>query len=206
MGVGQAGRYVVTETGDTVFVNLYPAASIALPERSARLEMTGDFPRMKKIRVRVIAAEPSSFTLSFRIPPWADGVKAFCDGVSLKAPKSGRRLKITRVWKAETDVDIELVSGSRLVFWPVAKPLGVGVFDGPLCLGLSAETADLGLSWAVEVDDAGQPRLDARGRPQAVDPSGKIRLALEPVSSGWLVPDVKNPIPRRILFQTKRSQ
>jgi hypothetical protein len=29
--------------------------------------------------------------------------------------------------------------------------------------------------------------------------------ALEPVSASWLIPDVKDPVKRRILFRTRRA-
>jgi len=92
---------------------------------------------MNKVRVRVLAVKPRSFTLALRIPSWA---------------------------------------------------------------------ADVSRPWAILVDDAGRPRLDAQGRPQAADPSGKVLIAMEPISSGWLIPDVKNPIRRRVLFRTRRVE
>jgi DUF1680 family protein len=202
--LGQAGRFIALETDDTVFLNLYPSAEIRLPEKDARLEITGDFPRLNKIRLRVSAAKPRSFTLALRIPSWAEDLIVTSAGKPADKRKAGERILLKREWEGETDLDIEFHSGFRLIPWPVEKPAGVGVFDGPLCLGLSGESADLSLPWAVLIDGEGRPVLDDQGRPQAADPSGKIRRPLEPVSARWLIPDIKDPVKRRILFQTKR--
>jgi hypothetical protein len=88
--------------------------------------------------------------------------------------------------------------------WPVTKPVGVGVFDGPLCLALPAAAGDLDASWSVLVDGSGRLLPDPHGRPQVVDPSGRS-ASLEPVSAGWLIPDAKDPVRRRILFRTRRA-
>lgn len=201
--LGQAGRFAVTESDDTIFVNLYPEAEISLPGKNARLEISGDFPRMNKVRARVISAKPRSFAVALRIPAWADDVKVTCAGAAVPKPASGRRVLVRRRWEGTTDVDIEFVSGPRLAPWPAGRPLGVGIFDGPLCLGLSAADGDIGLSWAVLVDEAGRPMLDARGRPQVVGPGDRVLGRLEPISAGWLIPDVKDPVRRRVLFPTR---
>jgi hypothetical protein len=79
----------------------------------------------------------------------------------------------------------------------------VALFDGPLCLGLSSETADVNLPWAVLVDAAGQPVLNNEGRPQVIEPSGRTVKTLEPIGARWLTPDVRNPARKCVLFQTK---
>ena len=47
-GLGQVGRFIVTQSPDTISVNLYPSAEITLPNRGVRLQITSDFPRMTK--------------------------------------------------------------------------------------------------------------------------------------------------------------
>jgi hypothetical protein len=204
--LGQAGRFVVTESDDTVFVNLYAQAEVVLAEKGIRLGITGDFPRQKKIRVRLESPEPRQLTLALRIPAWAEAAEIKCAGAPIDSPVTGGRVLISRTWKAKTDVDIEFKSSPRLVPWPAQTPLGVGVFDGPLCLGLPATAGDVNLSWAVLVDDAGRPSLDTQGRPQVFGPSGRALAALVPVSADWLIPDSKDPIRRRILFGTRRAE
>lgn len=60
--------------------------------------------------------------------------------------------------------------------------------------------------WAVLVDDSGRPLLDKQGRPQITEPSGRTVTDLQPISSHWLVPDVHDPVPRRVLFQTRATK
>jgi len=201
--LGQLGRYIVTQSDDTVFVSLYPSATITLPERGVRLETSGDLPRMSKVRMRIFCQKPQSFTLALRVPPWASDMRVRCDGSAVEKPGAGGPLRLTRTWPSSTTVDVEFATELRTVPWPTGRPQGVALFDGPLCLGLSSVAADVDLPWAVLVDASGRPRLDGKGRPQVTEPSGRIVNALEPISARWLEPDVKDPIRRRVLFQTK---
>ena len=85
--LGQVGRFIVTQSADTVSVNLYPSAEIELPERGVRLQITSDFPRMTKARIRVECERPQSFTLALRIPPWARSMKVKQDGNDVFFPR-----------------------------------------------------------------------------------------------------------------------
>ncbi|MEN6575323.1 MAG: beta-L-arabinofuranosidase domain-containing protein [Phycisphaerales bacterium] len=186
--LGQLGRFIVTQSDNTIFVNLYPAATITLTKRDMRLEIASDFPRMSKVQIRVLCRKSQAFTLALRAPAWARDMRVRCDGAD-----GSRRL--TRTWQNSTTVDIEFVTELRTVPWPADKPQGVALFDGPLCLGLSARTTDVNLPWTV--------RIDASGRPQLMEPNGQTVNALEPICDPWLEPDVKDPIRRRVLFQTQ---
>lgn len=201
--LGQVGRFVVTQSDSAVWVNLYPAAEIALPERGLRLEISADFPRLTRAQIRLQSEKPQFFSLALRIPPWARAMKVKCDGLEVEHPDGGRRVLISRTWKTSTTIDIELVTGLRVVSWPAKEPKGVAVFDGPLCLGLSSEVADVTLPWAVLVDGANQPIPDGGGRAQVAEASGRTLKTLEPIGARWLTPEVKNPARKRVLFQTQ---
>ena len=203
--LGQAGRFIVTENDDAVFVNLYADAVVALPDKGVRLEVSGDFPRMSQAKIRVaVNPGPRRLTLALRVPAWAEAAEVTCGGKLVTVPVSGRRLLVRREWKGETDVEIALRASPRVVPWPPDRPVGVAVFDGPLCLGLPSDAGDVSLAWAVLVDAAGRPQLDAAGRPLISDPHGRVQSPLEPVSARWLLPDVKDPIRRRVLFQKRK--
>ena len=205
--LGQAGRFAVTENDDTVFVNLYADAVVTLPDKSARLEISGDFPRMSKARIHVTTyPERRTFTLALRIPAWVEAAEVMCDRELVTAPETGQRVLIRRAWKGDTEVEIAFRSRVRVIPWPPDRPAGAGIFDGPLCLGLPADAADLNLPWSVLVDRSGRPLLDASGRPLVSGPSGLAQSLLEPVSARWLQPDVKDPIRRRVLFLTRRLE
>ncbi len=201
--LGQVGRFIVTESDDTVFVNLYPSATIALPQRGVRLEMTSDFPRMNSVKIRVLSEKPQSFALALRMPPWASEMRVKCNNTDVEKSTTEGTLYLKCTWEGSTTIDIEFVTGLRTVPWPKNQPKGVALFDGPLCLGLSAKTADVELPWTLMVDASGQPCLDDQGRFQITEPGGRTICNLEPIGAGWLEPDVKDPIRRRVLFETK---
>ncbi len=202
--LGQVGRYIVTRSPGTVSVNLYAPARITLPESEVRLEMTGDFPRLKRVRIRVVAPGPERFTLALRVPPWAEGMRVTCDGTEVAGPGPGEPFRIERTWRGVTTVDLEIVSGLHLVGVPGSASPGIALFDGPLCLGLAGPAEDLAAEWAVLLDEAGRVRLDGQGRPLVIEPSGGTVRALEPIDAGWLEPDVNDPVPRRIVFRPGR--
>ena len=204
--LGQLGRFVVTQSDDTVFVNLYPASTIALADRDVRLEIASDFPRMSKVQIRVLSERPQAFTLALRAPRWAKDMRVRCDGAAVEEHPADGSLRLARTWQSRTTIDITFTSGLRTVPWPADKPKGVALFDGPLCLGLSAKVADVDLPWALLADASGRPHLDGAGRPELTDPNGKTVATLEPICDHWLEPDVRDPIRRRVLFQTKVVQ
>ncbi|HLA85928.1 MAG TPA: beta-L-arabinofuranosidase domain-containing protein, partial [Thermoguttaceae bacterium] len=200
--LGQAGRYIVTQDADTVYVNLYPEADVVLPDHRAVVRIDSDFPRMSRATVTVRTAEPTRFALSLRVPRWADRVLIDFPGKRIERTPDEGRIALLHTWTGETPVAIEFISSPRLVAWPPKKPLGVAMFDGPLCLGLSSDAADVKLPWTVMLDEDGTPALDAQGRPQVVDPSGDHVQPLFPIAADWLVPDTKNPRRYRVLFES----
>ncbi|MBN2217388.1 MAG: glycoside hydrolase family 127 protein [Pirellulales bacterium] len=201
--LGQAGRYIVTQKADTIHVNLYPEAQIVLPDHHAQLRIDGDFPRMRRATITLRCDRPETFALALRVPRWADRVRVECDGQTLEKTPADGRVVLRRQWAGTTAVSVAFDSGPRVVAWPAAKPLGVAVFDGPLCLGLSSAAADVDLPWFVRVDKDSRPELDAKGRPVAVDPSSGRVEPLRPIGDDWLAPDAKEPRRFRVLFERK---
>jgi DUF1680 family protein len=197
--MGQLSRYVVTHTGDTISVNLYPTTQIVIPDRGVRLDISGDFPRMTKVRIRVVCEKPRTFTLALRIPSWADAAIVTRDVNDIQTV-AGHRALISREWSGAQNVEIRFESKVRTMPWPAKDAKGVAVFDGPLCLGLSSDKANVDLPWTVLIDSAGSLTLDNDGRPQAVEPTSGESMRLEPINSRWLTPDAKNPARQRILF------
>ncbi len=207
--LGQVARFIVTESGNTVSVNLYPSAEITLPNRGVRLQISSDFPRMTKVRIRVECEKPQEFTLALRTPEWAQSFHLFTEKDrpnDLGAPGvdiTGGPVRLSRRWKGAAEVDIDIAHAVRADALPPGGMRLAAIFDGPLCMGLSSSMANVDLPWAVKLDAAGKPALDAAGRPQVVDPSSKTTKPLEPINSRWLTPDEKDPARWRILFQRK---
>lgn len=205
--LGQVGRYIVTETDDVLCVNLYPSAKLNLPKRGLQLEIASDYPRITKAQIRVKGEKPQPVVLALRVPSWAQAIKIRGDGKVLDTTPRAH-LQLVSLPSAESGIiDIEFVSKVRLVPGPEGISSGDAIFDGPLCLSLSGNVADIILNWAVLVNPDMSPALDAQGRPQVCEvSSGQIVNKLEPVGAGWQTPDTKDPAKRRILFQTKKAK
>ena len=199
--LGQVARFIVTQSADTVSVNLYPSAEITLPDRGVRLQISSDFPRMTTARIRVECEKPQEFTLALRVPSWANLVAVKCLGAHTGISADGRRALLPRKWKGASTVVAEFLTEVRTVSWPLKNPKGVAVFDGPLCMGLSSSAANVDVPWTVRLDASGQPLLDRAGRPQVIEPLSKTVKPLEPINSRWLTPDEKDPARWRILFR-----
>lgn len=201
--LGQVGRFIVTQSHQTLEVNLYPSAQITLPDRGMRIAISSDFPRMTRARIQVESAQPQPLSLALRVPPWARAMNVRCDGMPVDTSKPGRRVLLSLARSTSTLVDIDFIADVPVVVRPAGGAKGVALFDGPLCLGLSSRLADVDLPWSVLVDASGRPILNGEGRPQVANSSGSVTDALEPISAGWLTPDVRNPARRRVVFQMK---
>lgn len=198
--LGQAGRFVATRAGETVFVNLFPDVEIDVPELGARFSLTGDFPRMSRARIRVWCEGRREFTLALRNHSGSDGLAAAVKGKTFRLPDGARRVLIRRTWESGDTVDLRFDTRVRFVAGSGGEPAKVAIFDGPLCLGLSDARADVDAAWTARVGAGGGPELDGEGRPLIVGPSGMPIAPLAPVAEDWQAPDVHNPRRWRILF------
>lgn len=203
--LGQAGRFVATRAGTTLFVNLYPDAELDLPESGARLSITGDFPRMSRASIRIWCAGRTELTLALRNHSGSDGLTAAVGGRTFELPASGGRVLIRRSWESGDTVDLRFKNRVRLVPVPGRGPDRVAIFDGPLCLGLPDSSADVDASWDALAGPNGLPALDGAGRPLVAGPGGTRTASLVPVAGDWLSPDVNNPRRRRVVFGTRAA-
>ncbi|NLE39043.1 MAG: hypothetical protein GX621_13555, partial [Pirellulaceae bacterium] len=212
--LGQSGRYVVTCDGQTVLVNLYVEADVELPSHGIRLTIESDFPRMRRAKITVrregegeveetgerAGDRAGEFDLALRVPSWARRVRVECAGQRVEREPDKGRVVLRRDWAGHEVVLVEFIASPRFVSWPKNEPLGVAVFDGPLCLGLSSAEVDVDRRWTIERDARGNPSLDEQGRPTAVDASDGRAAALRPIGDDWLVPDTRDPRRYRVLF------
>ena len=167
--------------------------------------MTSDFPRMTAVEIKLNTGQPTKFDLAFRKPAWADSMEILLNDRPVAHSEKGGYLHIARNWKGTSDIHVRLVSGYRVIPWPVKNPVGVAIFNGPLCLGLPDDRAAASSSWTLVTDPAGVPQFDPNGRPLVMDSTGVKQPLLEPVGSRWLTPDTQDPVRRRILFKSSVS-
>lgn len=201
--LGQMGRYLVTQSGKAVEVNLYSPADVALPEAGCRLEIQSDFPRCSHAVITVRCDKSRRFPLHLRVPAWAEGVSVAVNGEDVDL-KRGSRAVLDRRWSSGDVVKIHFQSGLRLVKQTVAGPDKVAVFDGPLCLGLSALDGDVDALQFLATDEKGALVLTPTGRPQVLGAAGRPASLLKPVYLNWQDPDVKNPHRMRVLFGLRK--
>ncbi len=203
--LGQAASFIVTRAGGAVDVNLYPSASILLPDLSARLDMESDFPRMSKVALTVHGDKAAKYAIRLRLPAWAHGSAAKLNGKDAGAAAADGRIVLAREWRSGDRLDIAFGGGLRLVSWPDEKAATAAVFDGPLCLSLSGAAADVDRFQRLLITPQGTLLLSADGKPQAADEKGGTVSLFKPIAEDWLSPDVKNPNRLRILF-TKETR
>ncbi len=195
--VASLGAYVATTSDRGIQLHQYADAAIAaaLPGGPVALAVATDYPHDGRIRVTVTDAPDAVWTLSLRVPGWADGATLTVDGVT--SPVGPGTAEVTRVFSAGDVVVLDLPVGPR---WSTADPRvdavrgSVAVERGPqvLCLE-SVDLESAGLAGASVDDirvDPGQPigQVDggttvALGRvafgdepwPYAGDAAGRLR-------------------------------
>lgn len=199
-GLAQAGRFLVTEKQDTVCVNIYASATVSLPGKGVELTLSGDFPAMNETEISIQADEPVRFDLALRYPSWADSMLVYLNDRLINCEAKGGYLHIDRRWRKNSRIRIHLANQYRTIHWPVAKPAGVAVFKGPLCLSLPGDRANVNGTWALVTDSQGNLKLNENLQPVVTDSTGTLMVPLEPVGSRWLDPDTREPLKRRILF------
>ncbi len=198
--LGQTGAFIVTREGRAVEVNLYPFASIDLPDLAARLEIESDFPRLREAALTIRCDKPTAFAVRLRIPAWAEGTSLRLNGAAAGFPVRDGRIVIQREWRSGDRLDIAFGGSLRFVSWPAPSAATAAVFDGPLCLALSSAEADVDAFRGILVTADGKLALTAEGRPQAVDEKGNIVAFFRPIAEEWLSPELKNPHRLRVLF------
>jgi rhamnogalacturonyl hydrolase YesR len=200
-GLGQAGQYIVTRSGRAVDVNLYPEAVVDLPDLAGRIEIAGDFPRMRRADLTVRLDGPEAFAVRLRVPRWAEGATVTLNGKEYVRPTLDGRIVIDRKWRSGDRIGIVFKGGMRLVPWPKPDSETVAVFDGPLCLAISSADTNIDIVNRVLITADGKIALSPEGEPRALDGAGIMVTGFRPIAEDWLSPNLKSPNRLRILFR-----
>ncbi|MFH0760936.1 MAG: beta-L-arabinofuranosidase domain-containing protein [Bacteroidota bacterium] len=201
-GLGQIGRFLVTEKEDTVYVNLFASAAVSLPDKGVQVNISGDFPAMNQAEISLRTDSPVKFDLALRKPVWAGSMDVFLNDRRIECKEHGGYLHLDRHWKKNTTVRIQFANSYRIIPWPIEKPSGEAVFKGPLCLSLTSDKADINGTWTLVLDNNGKLKLNDNLQPMVTDSTGNLIIPLKPVGSCWLYPDTQEPLKRRILFKS----
>jgi uncharacterized protein len=154
------GGYLATTDPDGVQLHLYAASTVETDE--VRLSVETDYPWDGTVRVRVDRAPDAEWTLSLRVPAWAEGASLTAGGDRQDAA-AGTYALVRRRWQVGDVVELVLPMPVRLTAADerVDAVRGcVAVERGPLVYAVEqVDQAD-----GVQVDDV---RVDPAGRADA---------------------------------------
>jgi DUF1680 family protein len=177
--------YVATADDDGLQLHQYTPAAIrtTLPDGTAiALDVETGYPRDGVVRVRVREDAAAPWTLSLRVPAWADGARLVVDGA--EQPAEPGTVQVRCAFRAGDVVELHLPVTPRFT---AADPRidavrgCLAVERGPevLCL----ESVDLAAASGGRVDDIAGVRLDPAVAPRDVDGTVVVRLRRASVHS-----------------------
>ena len=122
---------------DGIYVNLYVPAQIAWTQDGTPcgLSIQTDYPYAPAVRIALRLPSPQTFTVTLRIPAWAQGADLLINGK--RQPQSlqpGRFAAIRRAWRPADRIELELPLSHRLESVDAAHPATVALLAGPLVL------------------------------------------------------------------------
>jgi DUF1680 family protein len=211
--VAESANYAYLRSAEGVHVVLYGAstAKVGLPNGgSVTLEQTTEYPWDGRVRIAVTLDGPASFTLSLRVPGWAENATVRVNGSAADvAAAPGAFAAVSREWKNGDVVELDLQMPAHFVEanpyveeargqaavrrGPIVYclescdlPAGVKLVDvavkatSPLRVGNAM--AELAGAVAIEADGAARPVPPAQGlyRPLAAGPWRPIPLRFVP--------------------------
>jgi hypothetical protein len=121
----------------SVYVNLYVPSTLHWSENGATLSLTqeGEYPYEDRVAFTMESSQPTSLTLHFRIPGWAEGADIFVNGARQKSVAvPGQFAAIRREWKTGDRVELELPLKMRLEAIDPQHADTVALLRGPLVL------------------------------------------------------------------------
>ena len=167
--------YVATTDDDGLQVHQYAPSQIRTrlaDGRAVELDVETNYPRSGTVVLRSVAAEQATWTLTLRVPGWAEGASVISDGE--RRPVTPGTVQVTRTFRPGDEVVLELPVAPRFT-WPDPRIDAVrgcvAVERGPevLCV----ESVDV-----PEVDHVDRLRLDTSVAPWEVD--GRVVVRARP--------------------------
>jgi DUF1680 family protein len=108
--------YLATTDDDGLQVHQYAPSTLTapVPGGEARISMETDYPWDGLVRVRIEHTPEAEWTLSLRVPAWAEGATLQVDGEEQPAP-AGAYARVTRSWKPGDTIELSLPMTVRFV-------------------------------------------------------------------------------------------
>ena len=114
--VASLDSYLATsDDGGGVQLNLYAPSEIAVETRAGRVRLSVEtaYPWEGRVRVRVDETPAGQWTLSLRVPAWAQGATLTAEGDERAAP-AGEYARVSRTWSTGDTVELVLPMQVRL--------------------------------------------------------------------------------------------
>lgn len=142
---GRYGQFIYARAQDGLYVNLFVASQLTLPELGITLKQETAFPDEEHTRLTIHAARPTALTLYLRHPKWvADrefAVRVNGKAVSIQSSSSSY-VAIHRLWRDGDRVDLDLPMRTSLEELPDGSNW-FAILHGPILLAAPAGTQDL---------------------------------------------------------------
>lgn len=112
------GRYIYTESDDTIAIHLYVgnSASLAVGDLSVDITLRAGLPASGEVAIDVAPARRAQFALALRVPSWASAFDITVNGSSMEAQREGGYATIRRTWEPGDGVKIRLGLSVRRLY------------------------------------------------------------------------------------------
>jgi uncharacterized protein len=142
---GRYGRFIYSRAADGLFVNLFIASDLTVPELGLLLRQETQFPYEESTRFTLKLERPATFTLHLRHPAWTtpDGFAVSVNGQRFAAAsESGSFAALRREWKDGDTVELALPMRLIIERLPDGSDW-VAIKRGPILLAAPAGDHDL---------------------------------------------------------------
>ncbi len=106
--------YLATTDADGLQLHQYAPSSVTLADGDSRISVETDYPWSGLVRVRIEQAPAAAWTLSMRIPAWAEGASLRVNGEQ-RPTSAGSYASVRRSWRAGDVVELSLPMTVRFV-------------------------------------------------------------------------------------------
>ncbi|MFZ4726176.1 MAG: beta-L-arabinofuranosidase domain-containing protein, partial [Paludibacter sp.] len=134
-------KMAVMTSGKEITVNLYGQSTSGVqlnPKNKVNIIQTTFYPENEKIDITVQPEKPETFTIALRIPAWSSKTIIYVNGLAVDNVLPGTYQKITREWKKNDKISLNLDLSGRLISLNGYQ----AIMRGPILLARDTRFAD----------------------------------------------------------------